>query len=113
MESGKLTHPLKERVRKAQAGDVIEVVVELVDRGTDDMEPHRSRPERMRAIEEAFNRDANPVVVAIHGLGGQVTETFWIDQTVVARVPAAGVGALSRMDQVAALDVPHRISIEA
>ena len=110
--SGKLTILLKEKLLQASKGEEIEVVVEILDRGRFGPLGTDSRSERIAAMKEAFYTRAIPVADGITGLGGEVTGQMWLDQTVRARVPVSKVDAVSRLDGVAAVDLPRALVAE-
>jgi hypothetical protein len=108
MDRAKLTEGLASRLEQASAADVLEVVLEL--RAPDEPEAAsqaRSRADKIGLQKGAFGRAVGPVEEAIQSVGGEVTGKAWINHTLRARVPAEGVGQLSDLDVVAALDTPH------
>ncbi len=66
-----------------------------------------SRQERVAAARAAFDAGLTPVTARIAEVGGTVLETAWINQTVRVRLPAAAVGALAAVDEVAGIDLPR------
>ena len=80
------------------------MIVEL-DAGPDDA------PD-MAAAKEAFNRAAEPVTKLVAGLGGEVVDGAWINNTLRARVPAGNVPHVAGAEGVAAVDVPHAVQAE-
>ena len=113
MDRAKLTDDLATQLDQASAADVLEIVLELHAPG--DLEATalpRSRAEQIDLKKGAFGRAVAPVEEAIQSVGGEVTGTAWINQTLRARVPAEGVSQLSDLDVVAALDTPNIIRPE-
>jgi hypothetical protein len=92
-------------LRSAAAGEpddgLLDVVVELA--------PDPSVPRSVDALREAFAQAAAPVQEAIEGLGGSVVDGAWINRTLRARVPAGRLDAVSSLEAVRALDVPHTL----
>jgi hypothetical protein len=114
MDRAKLTDDLVTQLDRASAADLLEIVLEL--RAPDEPEPvvqGRSRAEQIGLKKGAFGRGVAPVEAAIQSVGGEVTGTAWINHTLRARVPAEGVGQLSDLDAVAALDTPHLLTCAA
>lgn len=111
MTAAKLSRVLAERVDQAAPGEVLDLVVELHPRRVESA-PGASREERIAPVRDAFQRDAAPVEAAIQALGGEVVDAAWINQTVRARLPAAGVARLAELSQVVMLDVARRLSSE-
>ena len=110
MQSEKLTRDLAKVAALAAVGDLVEVVLEIDSRAATAARAYTSRSDKVRALKEVFARESVPVTAAIEGLGGEVTGSAWINQTMCARVPARGLDELSRLDSVALLDVPHRLT---
>jgi len=110
MKSEKLTRDLAKVVALAAVGDLVEVVLEIDSRAATAARACTSRLDKVRALKEVFARESVPVTAAIEELGGEVTGSAWVSQTVRARVPARGLDELSRLDSVTLLDVPHRMS---
>ena len=112
MKEAKLTPDLSARLTNAAAEDYLEVVVELRAEDVPAQESPRSRQEEISSRKQAFGAEAIPVEDTIQRAGGEVVERAWINQTVLARVPARGVDELSELDGVAAIDVPRRLEAE-
>lgn len=112
MKEAKLTPDLSERLTGAAADDVLDVVVELRAGDAPDEGRPLSRQEEISYRKEAFGEEALPVEETIQRAGGEVVERAWINQTVLARVPARGVDELSELDGVAAIDVPRTLEAE-
>lgn len=119
MKPEKLKGELADRLAETREDEVLEVVVELAareettpDAGAGAGGRGASRRERIAALREAFDREREPVERAILEAGGEVTERAWINQTLKARVSAAGLERLSDMSEVAALDTPRQIELD-
>lgn len=112
MKEAKLTPDLSARLTNAAAEDVLDVVVELRAEGAPAQMSQRSRQEEISSRKQAFGEEAVPVEETIQRAGGEVVERAWINQTVLARVPARGVDELSELDGVAALDVPRTLEAD-
>jgi hypothetical protein len=98
----KLTADLESLVQNVDARELVDVVVELDTRqGIDD-----------GALEEWFSAVATSVADQIAALGGQVTGTAWINQTLKARLQAERVAELSQLDEIEVVDVPHKITLD-
>lgn len=100
----KITSELSERTAGRGSEALIDVVVEL--EGASGDEPSAD------ALRKAFKQTATPVVEKITNLGGEVTGEAWINQTLRARLPASSVRLLSDLDEVTAVDVPHRLAFD-
>jgi hypothetical protein len=81
---------------------VLDVIVEL----TPDPIEANSAPEMQKQFEKAVQ----PVSAAIDRYGGEVVDSAWLNRTVHARVPAPRLEELSRLQEVATVDVPHQIT---
>jgi hypothetical protein len=112
MDAAKLKPDLSTRLAQADADDVLDVVLELDPQTELAAAAPQSRSEQIALRKETFNHDVVPVEKAIHEAGGEVVGRTWINQTVLARVPARGVEQLSKLDQVAVLDVPRTLEAE-
>lgn len=100
----KITSELSERAAGGGSEALIDVVVEL--EGASGDEPSAD------ALRRAFKQAATPVVETIANLGGEVTGEAWINQTLRAKLPAKSVRRLSDLDEVTAVDVPHRLTFD-
>jgi len=109
MEMAKLTPDLTTQLTQAAGDDVLDVVVELDPRTGPATATPQSRSEQIALRKEAFSNDVVPVEEAIHEVGGEVVDRAWINQTVLARVPAQGVEHLSELEKVATLDIPRAL----
>jgi hypothetical protein len=112
MDAAKLRPDLSTRLAQAEADDVLDVVLELDPQTEPDAPAPQSRREQIALRKETFDNDVVPVEEAINESGGKVVARAWINNTVLARVPARGVEQLSELDKVAALDVPRTIEAE-
>jgi hypothetical protein len=109
MDAAKLKPDLAAQVAQAASDDVLDVVVELDPQAGPDAAAPQSRSEQIALRKEAFSRDVAPVEETVREVGGEVVDRAWINQTVLARVPARGVEQLSELNKVAVLDVPHTL----
>jgi len=112
MDAAKLRSELSTRLAQADADDVLDVVLELNPQAESAAATPRSRSEEIAFRKETFSHDVAPIEEAINESGGEVVSQAWINQTVLARVPARGVEQLSELDNVAVLDVPHTLEAE-
>ena len=113
MDSSKLTARAASRLRDARAGDLLDVVVELVPPSATAFKGALSgRAARIAMLKNAFDEEVEPVVSAIHSLGGEVLGTAWINHTVRGRVPVEGMNRLSELDAVMAVDAPRMIEAD-
>jgi hypothetical protein len=103
-QHGKITPALESRIGADQSDGLLDVIIELESDAPNDAPP--SVPK----LREAFEQAAQPVGEVVTRLGGEVTDLTWLNRTLRAKVPAAGVHELSGLDGIAALDVPHRIT---
>ena len=71
----KLRSNLAEQLEKADASELLEVILELrpEDESTTTRSEPRSRSEKIAAKKEAFNRNVASVEEAIHKVGGEIT----------------------------------------
>ena len=105
MESrAKITPDLAARLDAAESTDLLDVIVEL--QGGPDEAPD------MAAAKAAFARAAEPVTKIVAGLGGEIVDGAWINNTLHARVHAGCVPDIAGAEGVAAVDVPHAIQAE-
>ncbi len=112
MNTSKLTPDLTNRLTQAAVDDVLDIVLELDPKPEPEVATPQSRSEQIALRKEKFSRDVVPVEETIREVGGEVVDRAWINQTVLARVPARGVEELSEIDKVAALDVPRTLEPE-
>lgn len=96
-----ITSDLASQVDAAEDSNLLDVVVEL--------DSEREPAPDIASAKEQFSRAAEPVAEAISGMGGEVMGGAWINYTLRARVPAAGVPTVAGLDRVAVVDVPHAI----
>jgi hypothetical protein len=105
-----LSPELNEELTKTESSDLVEVVLELHRRDTSAQAAAGLRSEKIAALKESFNRDADPVEEMIRRVGGEVTGRAWINQTIRARVPAQKIKQLATHEKVRTVDLPHPIT---
>jgi hypothetical protein len=106
-----LSPELNEELTKTGSSDLVEVVLELHRRDTSAQAAAGGlRSEKIAALKESFNRDADPVEEMIRSVGGEVTGRAWINQTVRARVPAQKIKQLAAHEKVRTVDLPHPLT---
>lgn len=105
----KLTEELRKELEKAEASEMLDVVIELRPENEAKTRQPQTRAEKIAILKENFIRDLAPVEQAVRNAGGELTGQAWINRTVRARVPTDCVKQLSEHEQVAKVDVPHAI----
>ncbi len=108
----KLRANLAARMKKANASDLLEIILELYPQAESEAAAApgaQSRSSKIAAKKEAFSRNVASVEEAVRKVGGEITGLAWINQVVRARVPVQGVQELSKHEKVAALDTPHSL----
>ena len=105
----KVSEQLLEQLENPDAGKMLDVVIELHSEEGPQTREVQSRSEKIAALKENFLRDVEPVEKAVRSVGGELTGQAWINRTVRARVPTDRVKTLSEQDQIAKVDVPHKI----
>jgi hypothetical protein len=107
----KLTTPLASRLNDASPDDTLDVVFELNtnepvhDQGT-------SRAEKIAAMKAQFAEQLGEVERTIRNLGGEVTASAWINNSIRARIAARNVDRVAELSRVRLADVPHTIERE-
>jgi hypothetical protein len=97
----KITPALGSRLR-SDGRELLDIIVEL--------EPDTDDVSTAPKLQESFERAAEPVTSTISDLGGEVIGKAWLNRTLRAKVPAGRLRELTGLDEIAALDVPHRIT---
>lgn len=105
----KVSEQLQEQLEKPEPAEMLDVVIELHSDDEPQTKAVQSRSEKIAALKENFLRDVAPVEEAVKNAGGELTGQAWINRTVRARVPIDRVKTLSEQDQIAKVDVPHKI----
>ena len=108
MNKLKLSQSLVRRLEEAEAGELVDLVLELQPVAPPSA-TGVSRAEAIAQMREAFDREAAPVAAAIEGAGGHVTDSVWINQTLRASIPAGGVGPLTDLGAVLLLDLSRAV----
>jgi hypothetical protein len=111
--TAKLSTKLAEQLQSSDASELLDIILELRPTARTPADKSRSRSENVAALKETFSRESTPVEEAIRKLGGEVTGSAWINQTLRARVPAERVKELSEHEKIAALDLPHLIKTDS
>ena len=104
-----ISEKLAEELEKRESSEVLEVILELRPRASSTKEAS-SRTEKIAALKEAFNRAVAPLEEVLRKLGGEVTQRAWINYTLRARVPAERLKELAEHEEIAVVDVPHRLT---
>lgn len=109
----KLSAKLETSLLNADAGSVVEIVVEVRPAAFSATRPAAtSRSERIEAMKAEAEECFAPIESAISRVGGVVTGHTWLNRTLRARVPVQAVRELSEREEVAALDVPNALEPE-
>jgi hypothetical protein len=103
MVDPKLSDALQFRLDRGTPEGVLDVIIELEHEGT---------ATTASELRDAFASRAQSIEAAVAEAGGQVVETAWINSTVRARVPAAGLHDLSGVAGVTRLDIPHPLTAD-
>ena len=115
----KLKANLAQKLQKAAASDLVDVVVQLhsqadpAGQAPAGVAAPKSRADAIAAKKAEFDRSVAGVEETVRKAGGEITGQAWINQTVRARVPAGGVNELCQNDRVAAVDAPAPLTPEA
>lgn len=109
MTDPKISAALSDALAGAADDAMVDVVVELVPEAAP---AGPSRAERMAALQSGFASEAAPVEDAIRRAGGEVVGRAWLNQTLLARVPAPAVDAVCRLRQVRRMDRARRLEPE-
>ena len=96
-----ISSDLASQVDVAEDSKLLDVVVEL--------DGEVASASDITQAKAAFSRVAGPVTDLISSLGGEVVEGAWINHTLLARLPAARIPELARLDHVTVVDVPHAL----
>jgi hypothetical protein len=108
----RITPGLATRVQHIGPMDVLQVVVELQPltlvrvRGL-------SRKEQIINAKKTLSLDFETIKESIQRLGGEVLDYAWLNQTILAEVPASQVSKIAHLEKVQLVDLPHVISVEA
>jgi len=107
----KLSAELSDELEKKDSGELLDVILELrKDSQPATAQTVGSRSEKIAALKEAFERNRAPVEEIVRKVGGEVTGSAWINQTVRARVPAKKVKELAEHEKIIAVDIPHPLT---
>jgi hypothetical protein len=109
----KITAPLNEFLSNGQPKGKVEVIIELTPIDTTAMrDSDTPRNAKIASIQDAFQKELQPVREAILSAGGDVMDAAWINSTVKARIPAANIYTLANLDAVTAIDLPRNLTAE-
>lgn len=108
--SHKLSADLASELDNSEGDDLLDVVVELKHHLPDGDETPSGE---ISAFKELFRRRAAPIEQLILSSGGEVLGGAWINSTLRARLPARAVSDVGAVDAVTAIDIPHRIELDA
>src|SRR5262249_12236005 len=108
----KVSDELREKLAQPDAAGMLEVIIELHDSSEPLAQQDQSRQEKIAAMRESFIRDVAPIEDAVQRAGGEVTGHAWINRTLRARVPAGEIEQLAVNEQIARIDMPHKLELE-
>ena len=91
---------------------VVQVIVELQPAKPDQV-PGLSRMDQINHAKKIMSVDFDGVKQNIQQLGGEVLGYAWLNQTILASVPAGQVSKLASLDKVNLVDLPHTIRLES
>jgi hypothetical protein len=91
---------------------LVEVVVELRSAKADKI-PGLSRKDQIKHAKNLFSANFDAVKQNIQQLGGEVLDSVWLNQTILASVPAGQVPKLASSDNVNLVDLPHALRLES
>lgn len=90
--------------------NLLDVIIELEHESTDcPRNDSKSRSERITERKESFARISTPVENVISEIGGTILEKVWLNHTLRAKVPVAGLKTVSELKEVEILDAPHNL----
>jgi hypothetical protein len=113
MPNSKVSPALADRLAHAAADEWLEVVVEVRSiPPPEQTSSSRTRGQGILASRETFAEESRPVQRAVQALGGQVTDTIWLNQSLAVRLPAGQVPQLQAVESVLLLDLPHPLTRE-
>lgn len=109
----KLTPGLIERLDAAADDPLIDVVLEVRPRSAAAPTAKAlSRTEAITATKQRFSEAAAPVEQHVTRLGGEILERAWINGSIRVRIPVSSVRQLADADDIASIDVPHKLTRE-
>ena len=107
----KLSDQLKEQLTQPNTSGMLEVIIELHEPEAAAQQA-QSRQEKIAAMKDGFTRDVALIDDEVRRAGGEVTGHAWINRTVRARVPVHEIEQLSAHEQIAKIDLPHKLEPE-
>jgi hypothetical protein len=97
---------LEKRLRDAQPGEILDIVIEVTERARA-MPQSFGREERAAAAERQFLNDTEAIAELIQESGGQVLGRTWLGSALKARIPAERIERLRQVDDVEFVDLPR------
>jgi len=73
------------------------------------MRPGLSRQDQLQYEKKSMLMELDSVREAIQRLGGEVVDSLWLNQTILADVPARQVRKLANIPKVSLVDLPHSL----
>ena len=104
----KISGPLEDRLRTAAPGELVEVVLELVEERPRGLPVDKSA--RHAALERHFGASTEVITKTIQMLGGQVLGSSWLGSAIKARLPVECIERLQSLDRVELIDLPRQIT---
>jgi hypothetical protein len=104
----RMSTPLQEQLRRANPGDLVDVVVEVSEDASTEKLPVE-RAARSAAIEQRFAVSTEDIDRLIRDAGGEVLAKSWLSNAIKARIPVEGIDRLLSLDRVGLIDIPRTI----
>jgi hypothetical protein len=105
-----MSAPLERRLRSADPGELVDIVIELQTETPEAASASTPRSEHYAAVEHHFASAGQHVRQFIRDRGGEVIGSSWLTSAIRARVPAASVTELQSLDRVELLDLPRTLT---
>jgi hypothetical protein len=105
-----ISAPLERRLRSAEPGELVDIVVELQTETPATAPADTPRAEHYSALEHHFASAGQHVRQFIRDRGGEVIGGSWLASAIRARVPAGSVTELQSLDRVELIDLPRSLT---
>ena len=107
----KISSELLKSIQGVGSGDYINVILEL-EAAQAHTATQDSRAERIAALKQSFGQTLDVVSDVVSSIGGEITQTAWLNRTARARIPADKINVLAEHPKILGIDVAHSLSPE-